>query len=128
MMAKEIIDTGRNEVEMDLEKYTEMVLKLTSEHYQNDKIQKELKIATAAAQPVEKFSFGALFRDENDINEKSIIGFISFAMMVAFGITDLVTGFWGMDLAISDTIYTSFVVVTLGAFGISKLESISNKK
>ena len=28
MMAKEIIDTGRNEVEMDLEKYTEMVLKL----------------------------------------------------------------------------------------------------
>ena len=27
-MAKEIIDTGRNEVEMDLEKYTEMVLKL----------------------------------------------------------------------------------------------------
>ena len=92
-----------------------------------NKIQKELKIATAA-QPVEKFSFGALFRDENDINEKSIIGFISFAMMVAFGITDLVTGFWGMDLAISDTIYTSFVVVTLGAFGISEEKhSVNNK-
>ena len=36
-MAKEIIDTGRNEVEMDLEKYTEMVLKLDEErHYQRD--------------------------------------------------------------------------------------------
>ena len=36
-MAKEIIDTGRNEVEMDLEKYTEMVLKLDeARHYQRD--------------------------------------------------------------------------------------------
>ena len=38
-MAKEIIDTGRNEVEMDLEKYTEMVLKLdefSSRHYQRN--------------------------------------------------------------------------------------------
>ena len=131
MMAKEIIDTGRNEVEMDLEKYIEMVLKLDEAQdtiREMNKIQKELKIATAAAQPVEKFSFGALFRDENDINEKSIIGFISFAMMVAFGITDLVTGFWGMDLAISDTIYTSFVVVTLGAFGISEAGKAFSKQ
>ena len=37
-----------------------------------------------------------------------------------FGIADLVTAFYGMDLQIDDTIYTSFVVVTLGAFGISE--------
>ena len=40
--------------------------------------------------------------------------------MVIFGVCDLVTAFWDMDLKISDTIYTSFVVVTLGAFGISE--------
>ena len=40
--------------------------------------------------------------------------------MVVFGVCDLVTAFWGMDLLISDTIYTSFVVITLGAFGISE--------
>ena len=28
--------------------------------------------------PKERFSFGAPFRDENDINEKAIIGFASF--------------------------------------------------
>ena len=28
--------------------------------------------------------------------------------------------FWGMELVISDTVYTSLVVVTLGAFGISE--------
>jgi len=61
-----------------------------------------------------------LFLDDNSINEKSIIGFASFLMMVAFGITDLVTGYVGTDLVISDTIYTSFVVVTLGSFGIAE--------
>ena len=45
---------------------------------------------------------------------------ISFGLMTVFGICDLVTAFFGQDLVISDTIYTSFVVVTLGAFGISE--------
>ena len=106
------IDTGRNEVDIDLEKYTEMVLKLDDAQDQirdMERATKELKIATAGAQPREKFSFGALFRDENDINEKAIIGF-----------ADLITAFWDMDLKVSDTIYTSFVVVTLGSFGISE--------
>ena len=41
-------------------------------------------------------------------------------MMVAFGVVDLVTGLDGTDLVISDFIYTSFVVVTLGSFGIAE--------
>jgi hypothetical protein len=41
--------------------------------------------------------------------------------MLVFGMTDLVTALvWDMDLKVSETIYTSFVVVTLGAFGISE--------
>ena len=122
---------GKGNVTVDLEKYTELVLKVDEAQ---DKIQemenlrKELKIATAAAKPVERFSFGALFRDENDINEKSINGFFSFGLMVAFGVCDLVTAFWDMDLKISDTIYTSFVVVTLGSFGISEAGKAFSKQ
>jgi hypothetical protein len=122
-MADDTVKQGSGEVKVDLEKYTELVLKVDEAQdkiKEMEKMSKELKIATAAAKPVERFSFGALFRDENDINEKSIIGFISFAIMVVFGVCDLVTAFWGMDLLISDTIYTSFVVITLGAFGISE--------
>ena len=122
-MADETVKQGSGEVKVDLEKYTELELKVDEAQdkiKEMEKMSKELKIATAAAKPVERFSFGALFRDENDINEKSIIGFISFAIMVVFGVCDLVTAFWGMDLLISDTIYTSFVVITLGAFGISE--------
>jgi hypothetical protein len=122
-MADDTVKQGSGEVKVDLEKYTELVLKVDEAQdkiKEMEKMSKELKIATAAAKPVERFSFGALFRDENDINEKSIIGFISFGIMVVFGVCDLVTAFWGMDLLISDTIYTSFVVITLGAFGISE--------
>ena len=122
-MAKETIDTGTNKVDVDLDRYTDLILKLDEAQdkiREMEKITKELKITSKAAQPSTKFSIGALFRDENDINEKSIIGFASFALMVAFGICDLVTAFWDMDLRVSDTIYTSFVVVTLGAFGISE--------
>ena len=67
-----------------------------------------------------KRKFIDLFLDDNDVNEKAIIGFISFFLMTVFGVCDLVTAFWDMDLRVSDTIYTSFVVVTLGAFGISE--------
>jgi hypothetical protein len=108
---------------VDLEKYTELVLKVEEAEdkiREMEELTKDLKMTTALAKPPARFTFGALFRDENDINEKSIIGFASFAIMVAFGICDLITALNGTDLQISDTIYSSFVIVTLGAFGISE--------
>jgi hypothetical protein len=70
-----------------------------------------------------------LFQDKNDINEKNIIGFISFGVMVLFAITDLITSFIYENgtLVINDTIYNSFVLVTLGCFGISTFEKIKTK-
>jgi len=121
-MTKQTVDLGVGEAKVDLEKYTELVLKVDEAQdkiKEMEKLSKELTIATKAAKPQHK-GFWALFRDENDINEKSIIGFASFIMMVAFGIVDLVTGLNGQQLEVSDTIYTSFVVVTLGAFGIAE--------
>ena len=70
-----------------------------------------------------------LFQDKHDINEKNIIGFISFGVMVLFAITDLITSFIYENgtLVINDTIYNSFVLVTLGCFGISTFEKIKTK-
>ena len=74
-----------------------------------------------------------LFKDKNTINEKNIIGFISFGIMVLFAIIDLATGIiymgyvGGGQLEINDTIYNSFVMVTLGCFGISAFEKVKNK-
>jgi|TARA_R110000803_G_scaffold59646_1_gene118468 hypothetical protein len=70
-----------------------------------------------------------LFKDNNDINEKSVIGFISFLVMVIFALTDLLTGYLGKDLVINEFIYDSFTLITLGCFGIAGLEKIfGNKK
>jgi hypothetical protein len=78
-----------------------------------------IKARNQLAPPKRKFM--DLFLDDNDINEKAIIGFISFFLMTIFGLTDLITALaFDMDLKVSETIYTSFVVVTLGAFGISE--------
>ena len=75
----------------------------------------------------------SLFIDKNDINEKNVVGFVSFTVMVLFAVADLVTGIWfmgyvgGGQLEINDTIYNSFVMVTLGCFGISAFEKIKGK-
>ena len=67
----------------------------------------------------------ALFKDKNEINEKNIIGFASFVVMVLFAVADLLTSpFADKDLIINEVVYNSFVWVTLGCFGISAVEKI----
>lgn len=112
-------DNSRNEVEIDLDKYMNLINKLDDAEDTIKAMQAEAAEAKKRLAPPKR-KFIDLFLDDNDVNEKSIIGFISFFLMVVFGVCDLVTAFYGMDLKISDTIYTSFVVVTLGAFGISE--------
>ena len=73
-------------------------------------------------------AFKDLFKDENDINEKSVVGFASFVIMVLFAIADLVTGYVGKDLVINEFVYNSFVIVTLGSFGIGEASKIFGKK
>ena len=63
-------------------------------------------------------AFSDIFKDYNKFNEKNIVGFASFAIMAIFATADIVTGILGQDLVISDTIFNSFVIITLGSFGI----------
>ena len=116
----EATGNSRNEVEIDLDKYMSLIEKLDAAEDTIAEMQEEARKAKAGLEPPKR-KFIDLFLDDNDINEKSIIGFISFGLMTIFGITDLVTALmWDVDLKVSETIYTSFVVVTLGAFGISE--------
>jgi len=73
-------------------------------------------------------AFHKLFKDNNDINEKSVVGFASFAIMTLFATVDLVTGFYGKDLSIHEYIYDSFLIITLGCFGIAEVGKIFNGK
>jgi hypothetical protein len=72
--------------------------------------------------------FKNLFDDNNNINEKSVVGFIAFAVMVVFAFADLITGYIGKDLVINEVIYNSFVWIVLGAFGIAEVGKVFGKK
>ena len=110
----------RNEVEIDLEKYMALVSKLDDQEDIIKSLKDDARKLQEGIEPPKR-KFIDLFLDSNDLNEKAIIGFISFFLMMVFGATDLLTAvIWDMDLKVSETIYTSFVVVTLGAFGISE--------
>ena len=69
-----------------------------------------------------------IFKDNKEYNEKSIIGFIAFLIMIAIMIADLVTGYVGKDLVINEFVYNSFVWVVLGCFGIAGVEKFAGKK
>jgi hypothetical protein len=72
-------------------------------------------------------SWKEVFKDDNTYNEKSIVGFASFAIMALFALADIITGWLGKDLVVNEFIYNSFIIVTLGSFGIAGLEKFSKK-
>ena len=69
-----------------------------------------------------------LFKDNNDINEKSVVGFMSFGMMVISLFVDLITGWMGKELLINEYIFNGFLVITLGSFGIASVDKYINRK
>jgi hypothetical protein len=69
-----------------------------------------------------------LFNDDNKINEKSVVGFAAFSVMVLAMVFDLVTGYFGKDLIINEFIYNSFLVICLGSFGIGSVDKFINSK
>jgi hypothetical protein len=72
--------------------------------------------------------FKELFKDNNDINEKSVVGFLSFGCMVLALFVDLITGYMGKELLINEYIFNGFLVITLGAFGIASVDKYINRK
>ena len=72
--------------------------------------------------------FKNLFDDSNSINEKSVVGFAAFVIMVIFAVADIVTGSLGKDLVINEFIFNSFMWLVLGSFGIGSVDKFINKK
>ena len=56
-------------------------------------------------------SWKEIFKDGNDYNEKSIIGFLAFVVMVIVMLADVITGMSGTDLVINDSINSNIILV-----------------
>ena len=63
--------------------------------------------------------FRELISDDNHINEQAFVGVISFFAMVFVLLVDVVTGVMGNELVIKEFIFDGFMLLTLGAFGIT---------
>ena len=68
-----------------------------------------------------------LFNDDNSINEKAVVGFIAFLMMVITLATDIVTGVMGREMPIQEFIFDGFMVIVIGSFGIASVDKWINK-
>lgn len=71
--------------------------------------------------------FSDLFNDNNTINEKAVIGFAAFIMMIIFAIADIVTGAMKQPLIVNEFIFDSFKVLTIACFGIASVDKWINK-
>jgi len=69
-----------------------------------------------------------LFDDSNTINEKAVVGYVAFLMMIISLAVDLVTGWMGRPLMINEFIFNGFMVIVLGSFGIASVDKWLNKK
>ena len=79
-------DNRRNEVELDLEKYDSLINNLHEKEKEIARMKAEAQAQKKSIEPKKNRRLLDVFLDDNDVNEKAIVGFISFAMMVAFGI------------------------------------------
>lgn len=69
-----------------------------------------------------------MFKDDNSINEKAVIGFLAFLMMVLTLLIDLYTGLKGQEMPIHEFVFDGFLYITLGALGIASVDKIWGNK
>jgi ABC-type uncharacterized transport system permease subunit len=68
-----------------------------------------------------------LFNDQNSINEKAVVGFIAFIMMIIVLLTDVISGVLGRELPIHEFVFDGFMMITIGSFGIASVDKWINK-
>lgn len=72
--------------------------------------------------------FRELISDDNQINEQAFVGVVAFFAMAFILIVDVNTGILGRELIIKEFIFDGFMILTLGAFGITTAGRILSLK
>ena len=72
--------------------------------------------------------FRELVSDDNNINEQAFVGVVVFFAMVFILIVDVITGIMSKELIIKEFIFDGFMLLTLGAFGITTAGRIFSLK
>jgi hypothetical protein len=72
--------------------------------------------------------FRELISDDNQINEQAFVGVVAFFAMLFILMVDVITNILGKEIIIKEFIFDGFMILTLGAFGITTAGRIMSLK
>lgn len=69
-----------------------------------------------------------MFSDKSDINQKAVLGFVSFVLMVLYALVDIVTGAVGVTFVIEPIVFNGLMYTALTMCGITGVEAVFGNK
>ncbi len=69
-----------------------------------------------------------MFSDTSDINQKAVLGFVSFVLMVLYALADIVTGVMGITFVIEPIVFNGLMYTALTMCGIRGVEAVFGNK
>jgi hypothetical protein len=69
-----------------------------------------------------------MFSDKSDVNQKAVLGFVSFILMALYALTDIVTGAMGIAFVIEPIVFNGLMYTALTMCGITGVEAIFGNK
>lgn len=69
-----------------------------------------------------------MFSDKSDINQKAVLGFVSFVLMVLYALADIVTGVMGIAFVIEPIVFNGLMYTALTMCGITGIEAVFGNK
>jgi hypothetical protein len=69
-----------------------------------------------------------MFSDKSDVNQKAVLGFVSFLLMAIYALTDVVTGAMGIAFVIEPIVFNGLMYTALTMCGITGVEAVFGNK
>jgi hypothetical protein len=69
-----------------------------------------------------------MFSDKSDINQKAVLGFVSFVLMALYALADIVTGAMGITFVIEPIVFNGLMYTALAMCGITGVEAVFGNK
>jgi hypothetical protein len=69
-----------------------------------------------------------MFSDKSDINQKAVLGFVSFVLMALYALADIVTGAMGIAFVIEPIVFNGLMYTALTMCGITGVEAVFGNK
>lgn len=69
-----------------------------------------------------------MFSDKSDINQKAVLGFVSFVLMAVYALVDVATGAMGIVFVIEPIVFNGLMYTALTMCGITGVEAVFGNK